>query len=74
MDGAPLFFCGVHVAQSLVFYVVFCRSFFVLFLLAIPILFMAFDYPFDIFKLFSLLCLWQGELKIEKKIQQTSNL
>ena len=31
MDGAPLFFCGVHVAQSLVFCVVFCRSLFVLF-------------------------------------------
>jgi hypothetical protein len=34
--GSTLFlFSSVHVAQSLVFYVVFCRSLFVLFLLAI---------------------------------------
>jgi hypothetical protein len=31
MDGTPLVFCGVHVAQSLVFCVVFCRSLFFLF-------------------------------------------
>ena len=32
-----LFFCGVHVAQSLVFCVMFCKSLFVLFLLAIAL-------------------------------------
>ena len=45
----------VIVARSLVFCVVFCRSLFVLFLLAIVLSvlrFTDFDYPFGIFKLF----------------------
>ena len=54
--GSTLFlFSSVHVAQSLVFYVVFCRSLFVLFLLAIVLsvfLFTASNYPFRVFKLF----------------------
>ena len=51
-------FHGVRVAQSLVFYVVFCRTlliFMVFFLLAIVssvIRFTASDYPLDMFKLF----------------------
>jgi hypothetical protein len=51
-----LVFSGARVIQPLVFYVVFCISSFVLFLLAIvlPVLLrlMASDYPFGIFKLF----------------------
>jgi hypothetical protein len=46
---------GVRVARSLIFCVVFCRSLFVLFLLAIVLSvrrYTIFDYPFDIFKLF----------------------
>ena len=48
------FLVGVLVARSLVFYVVFCRSLFVLFLLAILLFFLRFadfDYTFGIFKL-----------------------
>jgi hypothetical protein len=49
-------FSGVRVARSLVFYVMFCRSMFVLFLLAIVLSvllrFTFSDYPFGIFKLF----------------------
>ena len=55
MSSTPVF-SGIHVAQSLVFYVMFCRSPFVIFLLTIVLsvilLFMASDYPFDIFKIF----------------------
>ena len=50
-------FHGVHVAQILVFSVVFCRSLLVLFLLSIvlPILRLTVsEYPFDIFKFFVL--------------------
>jgi hypothetical protein len=52
-------FCGVHVAKSWVFSVVFCRSLFViLFLLAIVssvlLRLMASDYSFGVFKLFFL--------------------
>ena len=51
-----LVFSGVCVARSLVFCVVFCRSLFVLFLLAISLSvllrFMASDYPLGIFKVF----------------------
>ena len=50
-----VFFSSVHVAQSLVLYVVFFRSLFVLFLLAIVLsvfLFTASNYPFGVFKLF----------------------
>jgi len=56
-SGAPEFtlvFSGVRVAWFLVFCVMFCRSLFVLFHLAIvfPVLrFTASDYPFGIFKL-----------------------
>jgi hypothetical protein len=56
-SGAPVL-CMVDVARSLVFCVVFCRSLFVLFLLAIVLcvllLLTASDYPFGIFKLFFL--------------------
>ena len=47
-------FSGVHVAQSLFFCVVFCRSLFVLFLLAIvlSVWLTASGYPFGIFKFF----------------------
>jgi hypothetical protein len=49
-------FNGVRVAQSLVFSEVFCKSLFVLFLLAILLFvllpFRASDYPFCIFQLF----------------------
>ena len=52
----PLVFSGVHVARSLVFNAMFCRSLFVLFLLAIVLSvllrFTISDYPFGIFKLF----------------------
>jgi hypothetical protein len=55
---SPTVFRGVHVAQSLVFCLVFCRLIVrpvLLFLLAIilsaPLLFTAPDYPFGIFKL-----------------------
>ena len=54
-----LFFCGVCVAQSLVFSVVFCRSLFVLlsffwplYCLSLTLLIMYIVYPFDIFKFF----------------------
>ena len=58
-------FSGVHVAWSLVFCVMFCRSLFVLwffFFLAIVLSvlrFMASDYPFGIFKFFSYHQPWQ---------------
>ena len=47
------FFVGVCAAQSLVFCIVFCRSLFVLFVIALSALlqFAASDYPFGIFKL-----------------------
>ena len=50
-----LVFCGVRVTRSLVFSAIFCRSLFVLFLLAIALSVLRFadsDYPFGIFKLF----------------------
>jgi hypothetical protein len=54
---SALVLSGVHVVQSLVFCLVFCRSLFVFFLLAIILSFFlwftASDYPFGIFKLFS---------------------
>ena len=53
--GFILSFHGVHVAQILVFCVVFCRSLFVLFLLSIVLSVLRFtvsEYPFDIFKFF----------------------
>ena len=56
MLSSPLVFSVVHVAQSLVFCVMFCRSLLVLFLLVIAssvlLRCMASDYPFGIFKLF----------------------
>ena len=56
--SVALFFSEIRVTQSLVFCVLFCRLFFVLFLLATVLSallpFPAFDYPFGIFKLFSL--------------------
>ena len=61
-SGTPVFtlgFSGIHIARSLVFYVVLCRRLFVqtnvLFLLAIMfsvLRFTASDYPFDINKLY----------------------
>ena len=48
-------FSGARVSRSVVLCVVFCRSLFVLFLLAIVLSvlkFMYFDYPFGISKLF----------------------
>jgi hypothetical protein len=48
-------FIGVRVTRSLVFCVMFCRSLFVLFLLAIVLSVLRFtdsDYPFGVFKLF----------------------
>ena len=53
----PPSWCPVLVARSFVFCVVFCRSLFVLFLMAIVLSvlrFMDSDYPFGIFKLFLL--------------------
>ena len=53
----PPSWCPVLVARSFVFCVVFCRSLFVLFLLAIVLSvlrIMDYDYPFGIFKLFLL--------------------
>jgi len=49
------FFGSVRVSQSLVFYVVICKSLFVLFILSITLSVLrvsASDYPFGIFKLF----------------------
>ena len=72
-SGAPSLppvYSGVRVTQSLVLYVMFCRSLFVLFLLAIVLFvllsFTDSDYPFDIFELFShnlflfakYICIW----------------
>ena len=54
MSSSPVF-GGVRVTRSLVLCVVFCRSFFVLFRLAIVLSVLRFaisDYPFGIFKLF----------------------
>ena len=53
--SSPPGFSGVLVTQSLVLYVMFSRSLFVLFLLAIVLSVLRFtdsDYPFGIFKLF----------------------
>ena len=54
--SSPPVFSGIRVAQSLVFCVMFCRQFFVLFHLAIALSvvlrFTASDYPFGIFQLF----------------------
>jgi hypothetical protein len=54
-DFTPVF-SGVHVPQSLVFWVVFCKSLSVSFILsmvlAVLLRFTASDYPFGIFKLF----------------------
>jgi hypothetical protein len=51
--SSPPVFSGVHVTRSLVLYVMFCRSLFVLFLLPIVLsvllLFTDSDYPFGIF-------------------------
>ena len=55
---SPLVFSGVHVAQFLVFCVVFCRSFFLLAFYCLVLWFTTFDYPFGIFKLFFLIP-WQ---------------
>jgi hypothetical protein len=53
---SPLDFSEVRVARSLAFCIVFCRSLFVVFLLAIVLSvflrFTAADYPFAILKLF----------------------
>ena len=52
-------FSGVRATRSLVFCVVFCRSLFALFLLAIVLSVlknMVSDYPFDIFKTFLSSC------------------
>ena len=54
LSSAPVY-SGVRIARSFVFFVVFCRSLLVLFLLTIVFSIMrckASDYPFDIFKLF----------------------
>ena len=57
--SSPPVYYGVHVALSLVFCIVFCRSLFVLFLLAIVLSallwLMVSGYPFGIFKHFFLL-------------------
>jgi hypothetical protein len=54
--SSPLVYSGVHVAGSSVFCVMFCRSWFIFFLLAIVLSvlhhFTASDYPFGIFKPF----------------------
>jgi hypothetical protein len=54
--SSPLVYSGVRVARSLVFCVMFCRSLFIHFLLAIVLSallrFTTSDYPFGIFKLF----------------------
>ena len=56
-----LVFSGIRVARSSVFYVVFCRSLFVLFLLVIVLSvlsrFTDSEYTFGIFKLFFIVCL-----------------
>jgi hypothetical protein len=52
---SPPVVSGVRVTRSLVFCVMFCRSLFVLFLLAIVLSVLRFtdsDYPFGVFKLF----------------------
>jgi hypothetical protein len=54
LSSAPVY-SGVRIARSFVFFVVFCRSLLVLFLLTIVFSILrckASDYPFDIFKLF----------------------
>jgi len=55
INSLPVF-SGVRVARSLVFCVVFCRSLFVLFLLAIVLLILLqltnYDFLFGVFKLF----------------------
>ena len=58
--SSPQIFIGVRVTRSLVWYVMFCRSLFVLFRLAIVLSVLWFtdsDYPLGIFKLF-LILLW----------------
>jgi hypothetical protein len=52
MNSPTPYFSGVRVAQPLVLDVVFCRSLFVLFILAIifSVLLMASDFHFGIFK------------------------
>ena len=55
--SSPPVFSGVHVTWSLFFFVMFCRSLFVLFLLAIVWSFLRFtasDYPFGIFTLLAI--------------------
>jgi hypothetical protein len=47
----PLVFGGVRVARSLVFGVMFCRSFLLVIVLSILLRFTAFDYPFGILDL-----------------------
>ena len=54
-SGAHEFTARVHVVQSVVFCVVFCRSFFVFFILAIALSVLQLTvshYPFSIYKLF----------------------
>ena len=53
--SSPLIFSGVCVTRSEVYCVMFCKSLYVLFLLAIVLSVLRFtdsDYPFGIFKLF----------------------
>jgi len=73
----PTVFSGVHIARSLVFCVVFCRSLFVLlpfFFLAIVLSVLlritASDYPFVVFKLFFLPRI---ELKCSRDVKLQSN-
>ena len=64
----PFGFCGVRIVQSLFLCVVFCRSLFVLFLLAIVLSVLrsaASDFPFGIFKLFS-----AGHIRISSKFKR----
>ena len=58
----PLVFSGIHIAQSLVFCVVFCRSLFVLLAIALYALlrFTVSDYPFGIFKLILKHYMWSS--------------
>jgi hypothetical protein len=60
-SGPPEFnqvFSGVRIARFLVFYVVFCRSLFVLLVIVLSVLFRftASDYPFGIFQLQCTMC------------------
>ena len=67
--SSPPVFSGIRVTRSLVLSVMFCRSLFVLFLLAIVLsvflLFTDSDYPFGIFKLFLNLIILFAERMID---------